>query len=692
MNNPNLTFNILTFDFPTENQTFYFARDDIAKSHKIHKSLFPKEIESIFPGISSDGTNFIYTTFTGEKKGFKPIKINFSEENEDLIKRYYNRQINFYFRAIKEKIVKVGFIKENQVWIYKKELSTEQFDIYRKFSLKVQLKTVSEYPELLLSYDGISKVLKKSVAELIQLVSPTKFNWVLIGRTLRKWKWLEEDEEIADYTKYYPVLNNQLAQALNIPAEAPPRDNRYPKYYKYINTFYKRFLTDPKFIELCPIHKGGFFDVNSSRINATTKESNLLVFGKDKEGQHKTGIVPKYCIRDYKPYKGSTNKNVHLFYIFHKDDYQETVKIDKSFTTGFSWFKGLLQYANILFHTEKKFSIKFENKENPIPEIEQALSERDINPDIKYIAIYVTPYGKFEHDRNHREIYYKVKELLLKRKITSQAIDPKKMNTLGDDWVYSLPNIAVAILAKLDGIPWRLHTPIKNELIVGVGAFKHIEENIQYIGSAFSFSNDGRFNGFEYFMKNEIELLAGKISKAVRDYATINNQPGRLIIHFYKTMNEDELQHIETALNNMNLPIPVFIISINKTESKDIVAFDKAWEELMPISGTFINIGNNKYLLFNNTRYPDARFSKADGFPFPIKLSIDCTEKKQLENEEVIRQLIDQVYQFSRMYWKSVRQQNLPVTIKYPEMVAQIAPQFDGDDIPTFGKDNLWFL
>jgi hypothetical protein len=44
------------------------------------------------------------------------------------------------------------------------------------------------------------------------------------------------------------------------------------------------------------------------------------------------------------------------------------------------------------------------------------------------------------------------------------------------------------------------------------------------------------------------------------------------------------------------------------------------------------------------------------------------------------------------MYWKSVRQQNLPVTIKYPEMVAQIAPHFDGDDIPAYGKENLWFL
>ena len=56
------------------------------------------------------------------------------------------------------------------------------------------------------------------------------------------------------------------------------------------------------------------------------------------------------------------------------------------------------------------------------------------------------------------------------------------------------------------------------------------------------------------------------------------------------------------------------------------------------------------------------------------------------------KELIDQVYQFSRMYWKSVRQQNLPVTIKYPEMVAEMLPYFEGNEIPDYGKDNLWFL
>jgi hypothetical protein len=685
MSDPNLTFNILTFDHPFETQTMYFSKEDNGKCHSIHKSIFPVNIDSIFPGISKNGCENVFTTFTGEKKGFLPLSVTFESENPDFIKRFYDRQINHYFRVIKEQIVKVGFIKENQVWVYSKKNSTAQWDVYEKFSLKVQIKTVSKFPELMLSYDGLSKVLKQSAADLIHQVSPTCFNWVLHKKQLRKWEYLT-DEDVPDYDQFYPVLNKKLEAALHIPVEASPKDNRYIKYWEKVNTFYTHFLNKKEFREVIPINNTGFLTVNPARMDTTSEESNLLVFGKD------TGIVPKYGIRDYKPFRASPYNNIHLFFILHKDDREHAKKIKEYFEKGYLWFKGLYNYAHVLFHTEDGFSIVFTDKENPVSEIEQKLSERVINPEVKYIAIYISPYSKFEHDKQKREIYYKVKELLLKRKITSQAIDPAKMDEQGEGWVFSLPNIAVAILAKLDGIPWRLNTPLKNELIVGVGAFKHMDDGIQYIGSAFSFSNNGKFNSFEYFMKDEIDLLAGKIANAVRNYATINNQPDRLIIHFYKCMSEVELQHIECALNNLDLSIPVFIISINKTESEDIVAFDTEWNELMPPSGTYINIGNGRYLLFNNTRYPDGAFSKNDGYPFPIKLAIDCTDKEQLKEVRVIKELIDQVYQFSRMYWKSVRQQNLPVTIKYPEMIAQIAPHFDGVEIPAFGKDNLWFL
>ncbi|MHB1922751.1 MAG: hypothetical protein ACYCOO_11000 [Chitinophagaceae bacterium] len=54
-------------------------------------------------------------------------------------------------------------------------------------------------------------------------------------------------------------------------------------------------------------------------------------------------------------------------------------------------------------------------------------------------------------------------------------------------------------------------------------------------------------------------------------------------------------------------------------------------------------------------------------------------EKEHLKK----RELIDQVYEFSRMYWKSIIQQNLPVTTKYPEMGAEIFLHFEHNNLPA---------
>lgn len=157
-------------------------------------------------------------------------------------------------------------------------------------------------------------------------------------------------------------------------------------------------------------------------------------------------------------------------------------------------------------------------------------------------------------------------------------------------------------------------------------------------------------------------------------------------------MREDEYDLIEDRLRALDLDIPIYIISINKTESEDKVLFDGATMDMMPYSGRYINLGAKTYLLCNNTRYYGCRFNPYDGFPFPVKLRIDCPYYDGDIDARTIRELIDQVYQFSRIYWKSVKQQNLPVTIKYPEMVAEMAPHFEGDAIPEPFQNRLWFL
>jgi hypothetical protein len=83
---------------------------------------------------------------------------------------------------------------------------------------------------------------------------------------------------------------------------------------------------------------------------------------------------------------------------------------------------------------------------------------------------------------------------------------------------------------------------------------------------------------------------------------------------------------------------------------------------------------------------------KGNEFPFPIKLSINSTNQELINDDKAINDIIDQVYQFSRMYWKSISQQNLPVTIKCPAMVAEIFTHFESDFIPSFGQNNLCFL
>lgn len=156
----------------------------------------------------------------------------------------------------------------------------------------------------------------------------------------------------------------------------------------------------------------------------------------------------------------------------------------------------------------------------------------------------------------------------------------------------------------------------------------------------------------------------------------------------------NEYPHIENALNNLGLEsIPVYVVTINKTESEDYVLFDGANKDLIPYSGRYINLGNKTYLLCNNTRYENYTFNPRDGFPFPLKLKIDCpSNPTQSIDLQVISDLIDQVYQFSRIYWKSVKQQNLPVTIKYPEMIAQILPYFSNTDPDNIDTKHLWFL
>ena len=676
----NLILNLINF-YPVEKEkefSFYLKKEE--GYFPINKYEFPKNINDIFSEEQLKDVEHLYTNFTATKDKKTTVKVDMLQ-SRNFAKHYYNFLINTYFRT-KADVTNSNFIHDTEIWLLNEKESNKDFLAYSIFVVKVQIARVTKDAELIVSYGGISKVFRKSVED-------SDFDTTFYSRVVYK-KQLYKYEELPDAAKYdyknvFPKLNRDLKKAMGLPTIAKRVANKYKDYHTSVSEFATKYLLSAEFKEILPTDKNGFLKVDKLKIKFTTDGSNQLLFG-----QGKTHVNPMTGIRDNGPYSISTHQHIKFIYIFHKSDKDFANEIREWFKGDKPGFGGLKQFLRMNYTVDRENNIQFENLNNPIEEIREQIFNQTRDDKAQYIAIYISPFTKNETDPEKHNVYYLIKEELLKYNITSQVIDKSKLHQEG--YNFFLPNIAIAILAKLKGVPWRLDRAVANELIVGVGAFKNLALDEKFIGSAFCFSNEGQFKGFDCFSESDHFMLAGSIQKAVRKFSSENTDVKRLIIHFYKEMSREELKPIMTGLYQLELNIPVFIVTINKTENKELVLFDTKHSGLMPVSGTFVNIGWNQFLLCNNIRYGATAAEKITSFPFPVRIKISSTHKELLEDYQVVIDLVDQVYQFSRMYWKSVSQQNLPVTIKYPEMVAEIFPYFENKSIPSFGRDNLWFL
>ncbi len=682
-----LKLNIIPFEHIDPYISISIWKEESDGAFKIHRSLFSRYFWSEFSLEFSDYKH-LYVSFSVVDSAdyIERVKL---DDNFGLARFYCNLRIKEYFEG-QEIIARINFIKNVEVWIADEALSNNNYISYKRFSFKYQFRRVSPAAELLVSFDGVSKVFRKSLAD-IDDIPVEKYSRVVHKTKVFKYDKLENEQK-QNLELIFPLLNNEIKQFLNIPFKLGRPENKYPKYFKYINDFITTYLITDTFKEIIDIPDQDYLlTYPEDRVLNTEYKSNLLSFNGG------TDVNPYNGIKNKGPKETSPHNKVIFFMIFHQEDTNVAKQLNNVMTNGIGHFRGLKNFIKQPYTTEHNGSLRFSNMDTLITDLKSFLLAKEFVEDARYVALYITPITKWDSNVQHREIYFKVKEQLLKSKITSQVM--RRETIMDENFKYSLPNIAVALLAKLDGIPWRLDRQPSDELIIGIGAFSPQKAKTKYLGSAFCFTNEGKFHGFDCFTSNETSLLAHSIQTAILHYLEDHQHATRLIIHYYKDISQNEIKPITDMLRELGLDIPVVVITINKTVSEDIVGFDINSPQLMPFSGTILKVGYVEYLLFNNARYtswgkevkssiPD----KVKDYHFPIKLSFYSTEDDYFEDRKVVVKLIDQVYQFSRMYWKSVSQQNLPVTIKYPEMVAQIFPHFEDPKIPDFGKTNLWFL
>jgi hypothetical protein len=704
----NFQINILTFKHSKPVTLPFFKVKTSENQTSLERGEIPNEVYDELDDNQKAKIRNIYTDFTTTENPDYLLSIDLTRSTR-FARHYYNHLIREYFRE-QAAFVSENYIKDVEVWFLNDEQSTASYNAYNVYTLKIQMARLSESPEIVIYENGVSRISTTTVLELEDIDDEIIKTVVYEGRL---YKYHDHNFLRAHLDKIYPMLNNPLSSILGI-APLPRRSgNKYKRIYDEIHSFVSNYLNNDEFKSIINLDSTDLITVPDNKVFKTHYKSSFINLGIDEKDKVSV-LTPKNNLKEFGPYS-IPDKPVKFIMIFHEADKDYANKLHMVFNRLYRRPNGkmmtdhygtsLFEYIRVKYDLDKKHSISYKNIDNPHPQIDDFLNENTIDSDnYNYVAIYLSPIGKEEDDPEKHKVYYQVKKTLLFHNITSQAIFRDNLDNPNFRKFY-YQNIAAAILAKTGGTPWKLASKPNNELVVGIGAFKSRKFDVQYIGSAFCFSNNGDFQEFNCVAKHKADLLAHEIKQYLTSYIEAHGTPSRLVIHYYKKISREEIEPINKMIYQLGFGnIPVIVITINKTLSKDYIVFDKDEpEELIPPSGTIINHSKHQYLLFNNTRYlfeedvTDEALvideeQEIESYHLPLKLSFWSNKNDTFKDVAVVKELIDQIYQFSRMYWKSVKQQNLPVTIKYPEMVAKMFPYFELEEIPEFGRTNMWFL
>lgn len=683
----NLYFNLLPFNWPEDNVTHYFGLSETANSKKLYKSSFPKELSKIFSTKELD-TNFIYTTFGFPQEGFKSVSINLRTTTLEYAKLHFRCQLKYFFKKKAEKIVETGFIDNIIIWEWCEDQPTDApYVLFDKFSLRIVIESEKQKsPCLLISYEGKSKILKDEINTSLNKVPAGSVKKVKYKSNIMSYKhYTELDEVESEFCN--PIANPSMYDAYGIPYDCNLPSNKYLKYKNKIDQFYKDAINQEEFIEFFNLSKKGFIQVPQNKIGLLDTEISRLYYEDDASSTD----MPKRQFKRLKP-AVRVKGRVIAFFVYHTED-KESMELWKSYIkNGYTnYYPGLNGYASMNAEVIDAFDMPFENKENPLPEL-QSHYDRLIwaESGVKYLPLYVTPFSREETYRQQVRVMPLVKEFFAERGMAIQSAEPSNIHK--SDFQWSLTTMSATIVAKLGGIPWCLNKAVKTQLVIGVGAFMS-DDGATYLGASVCFDNSGFFKTHDWFQKTAIKEMAGYISDMVKKYTVDYTIPERLVIHFYKKLKKDDILIIEKELQTLELskPIPVYIVSINKTEETDFVAFDMGKPNLlMPQTGTYVELFNNQYLLYNNARVGDVH-TASDHYHFPIKLHIQGNKQAKLDSD-TIKELIEQVFQYSKLNYRTLAQQNLPITLLAVELLADYVPYFNQKRIPEPVKHLPWFL
>ena len=160
-----IQLNIIPFTPPAKMLSFAFYKEWFPGAYPVFISveLLPLVQHYHQPDPQKPETRWLYSDFQQLRENGIELEIDL-EVHLQFAEHYYRFLTSNYFRNIAP-IMRRNFTQEIELWMLDTTLNHIEYNQYYKFTLAVQ-HSVNKTPELIVSYDGNSRVLKKSITEL----------------------------------------------------------------------------------------------------------------------------------------------------------------------------------------------------------------------------------------------------------------------------------------------------------------------------------------------------------------------------------------------------------------------------------------------------------------------------------------------------------------------------------------------
>ena len=324
--------------------------------------------------------------------------------------------------------------------------------------------------------------------------------------------------------------------------------------------------------------------------------------------------------------------------------------------------------------------------------VDDVKSLQDDNPDKKIVGIYIEDCAVDSEDIPASNNYYFLKYHFIKNNLPLQVVNYRK---LGDrnSLKWSTSNLALAMFAKMGGIPWVVKPSNKNCLILGIGSSHKINRETGEVSKYFAYTvcldSSGLYKTLEVLADEESEI--SYLKKLTANLVTILKEQKSnyetCVLHLPFKIKQKEVTAISDAIKQID-EIELVVVKINVDNKYFGYSFHNT---LVPYESSFVKLSKDEYLVwFEGLLYGKEIVDKRLSNPVHIQF-LNITNRKKIDEQAFLQDILN----LSGANWRGFNAKSIPISIYYSQIIARYTEAFekiDGYKEGAISNDKPWFL